>query len=105
MHLGHFLLTYLLLPKLESCRPSRVVTVSSVAHFFYNVDFDDLQTQRSWNVFKAYGRSKTANILFTTHLASLLKGNLIPPYYRLSYKSYLTLNRSRLNARLQTTLR
>lgn len=79
-HLGHFLLTYLLLPKLELCRPSRVVTVSSVAHSFYNVDFNDLQTRRRWNVFKAYGRSKTANILFTTHLASLLKDRGITSY-------------------------
>jgi hypothetical protein len=48
--------------------------VSSEAHELYKLDFNDLQTEHGWSWIKAYGRSKTANILFSQHLAKILKG-------------------------------
>jgi len=70
------LLTNLLLDKLKSSAPSRVVTVSSAGHEYPNaaLDWDDLQLCRGWTFGKAYCRSKTANILFSTHLAKILEG-------------------------------
>ncbi|ELU09744.1 hypothetical protein CAPTEDRAFT_159772 [Capitella teleta] len=79
-HLGHFLLTYLLLDKLKSSAPSRVVTLSSVGHQWAPLDFNDLQSERSFGSIKVYGKSKTANLLFTTHLAELTKGQGISAY-------------------------
>ncbi|XP_056900309.1 retinol dehydrogenase 13 [Takifugu flavidus] len=74
-HLGHFLLTNLLLPKLKSSAPSRVVTVSSIAHRGGHVDFDDLFfSRRSYSSLESYKQSKLANILFSGELARRLKG-------------------------------
>jgi len=79
---GHFLLTNLLLEKLKSSAPSRVVVVASEAHEVNAaLNWDDLQTSRGWTWYKAYGRSKTANILFATHLAKILEGEtILNPY-------------------------
>ena len=74
---GHFYLTHLLLDKLKASAPSRVVTVSADAHIFYPLDFNDLQTERGWSFPTAYGRSKTANILFSQHLATLMNGTSV----------------------------
>eukprot|EP00066_Takifugu_rubripes_P003329 XP_003965827.2 PREDICTED: retinol dehydrogenase 13-like [Takifugu rubripes] len=74
-HLGHFLLTNLLLPKLKSSAPSRVVTVSSIAHRGGHVDFDDLFfSRRSYSSLESYKQSKLANILFSGELSRRLKG-------------------------------
>jgi NAD(P)-dependent dehydrogenase (short-subunit alcohol dehydrogenase family) len=68
-HLGHFALTGLLLDHLLPVRDSRVVTVSSKAHAMgASIRFDDLQSQRRYNRFGAYGQSKLANMLFTYEL-------------------------------------
>ena len=72
--IGHFLLTYLLLERLVSSAPSRIVTLSSKGHKYGKLDLDDVQLKRRWSALSAYCRSKTANILFTTHLARLLQG-------------------------------
>jgi NAD(P)-dependent dehydrogenase (short-subunit alcohol dehydrogenase family) len=79
-HLGHFLLTYLLLDKLIESAPSRIVTVSSKGSEFTKIDLSDLQTKRHWTSLKAYSRSKTANVLFTRHLAMLLQGTGVSTY-------------------------
>lgn len=64
-HLGHFALTNLLLPHVTG----RVVTVSSTAHRFGRIDFDDLNWQRKpYQAWRAYGQSKLANLLFTSEL-------------------------------------
>ncbi|MHB1923913.1 MAG: SDR family NAD(P)-dependent oxidoreductase, partial [Acidimicrobiales bacterium] len=69
-HLGHFLLTNLLLDRLKASAPSRVVNVSSTAHRgARSMGFDDLQSERSYSAMGAYNRSKLANILFTRELA------------------------------------
>ena len=64
-HLGHFALTNLLLPNVKG----RVVTVSSSAHRYGRIDFDDLNWERRrYRAWRAYGQSKLANLLFTAEL-------------------------------------
>ncbi|KAM9352710.1 retinol dehydrogenase 13 isoform 2-T2 [Symphorus nematophorus] len=75
-HLGHFLLTNLLLPKLKSSAPSRVVTVSSIAHQGGQIDLDDLFfSRRPYSSLESYRQSKLANVLFSRELARRLKGS------------------------------
>ncbi|MEU3776841.1 oxidoreductase [Streptomyces sp. NPDC032472] len=72
-HLGHFALTGLLLPQLLAAAPgARIVTVSSGFHALGDVDHDDLGSEREYRRWIAYGRSKTANLLFTHELARRL---------------------------------
>ncbi|MGW2819804.1 oxidoreductase [Streptomyces sp. NPDC001443] len=72
-HLGHFALTGLLLPALLATPGARVVTVSSMMHVLANIDIDDLNSERKYRRWIAYGRSKTANLLFTHELARRLE--------------------------------
>jgi NAD(P)-dependent dehydrogenase (short-subunit alcohol dehydrogenase family) len=68
-HLGPFLLTARLIPALRAAAPSRVVNLSSVAHSFSDIDWDDPNYRsRPYDKFQAYGQSKTAAILFTREL-------------------------------------
>ena len=68
-HLGHFALTGLLLDLLRDTEGSRVVNVSSMAHRWGTIDFDDLQWEkRGYKKTAAYGQSKLANLLFTYEL-------------------------------------
>ena len=67
-HLGHFALTGLLLERLLATPGSRVVNVSSTAHQFGRMNWDDLQSERSYWKWPAYGQSKLANLLFTFEL-------------------------------------
>ncbi|WP_217177124.1 oxidoreductase [Streptomyces sp. AC495_CC817] len=71
-HLGHFALTGLLLPALLATPGARVVTVSSMMHLRANIDMNDLNSERKYGRWLAYGRSKTANLLFTHELARRL---------------------------------
>jgi NAD(P)-dependent dehydrogenase (short-subunit alcohol dehydrogenase family) len=73
-HLAPFLLTNLLLDMLQQSAPSRVVTVSSEAERWGNIDFDDLQSKNWYRGFPVYGMTKLANIMFTYELAERLKG-------------------------------
>ena len=73
-HLSYFLLTNLLLDVLKSSSPSRIINVASDSHQNARLDFDDLQIHKSYRGYKAYGRSKLANVLFTYELARRLKG-------------------------------
>ena len=69
-HLGHFLLTNLLLERLREAPAARVVTTASDGYRFGGyLDFDDLQSESEYRAFRVYGRSKLANILFTQELA------------------------------------
>jgi retinol dehydrogenase 12 len=73
-HLAYFLLTLELLPLLERAPRSRIVNVASVAHERGRIDFDDLQGERGYSMWKAYQQSKLANVLFTRELARRLGG-------------------------------
>lgn len=73
-HLAPFLLTNLLLDTLKESAPSRVVTVSSEAERWGNIDFDDLQSKKKYRGFPVYGMTKLANIMFTYELAERLEG-------------------------------
>jgi NAD(P)-dependent dehydrogenase (short-subunit alcohol dehydrogenase family) len=67
-HLGHFALTGLLLERLLAGNDPRVVTVSSGMHRTGHMNFDDLQGERGYQRWRAYGQSKLANLLFCLEL-------------------------------------
>lgn len=71
-HIAYFLLTNLLLDILRKSAPARVINVSSVAHEKATLEFDNLQGERSYGGYQAYGRSKLANVLFTYRLSEML---------------------------------
>jgi NAD(P)-dependent dehydrogenase (short-subunit alcohol dehydrogenase family) len=73
-HLAPFLLTSLLLDRLTSSAPARIVTISSGAHAQGRLDFDDLQGERNYSGQQAYSQSKLANVMFTYELARRLEG-------------------------------
>ena len=72
-HLGHFALTGLLLPALKKTSNSRVVTVSSAMHTSGDIHFDDLQWEKNYQSWGAYGQSKLANLLFAYELQRRLE--------------------------------
>ncbi len=76
-HLSPFLLTDLLLDKLRSSAPSRIVTVSSSAHNMGRIDLDDIMLEKNWKPFRAYSQAKLANVLFTYELARRLQGTTV----------------------------
>ena len=76
-HFAPFLLTNLLLDRLRDSAPARVVTTASDAHGAGLIDLDDLDMERKWSIFRAYGTSKLANILFTRELARRLEDTAV----------------------------
>lgn len=77
-HLGHFLLTNLLLPRLKESSPSRVITLTCSSYKYQKLDFQDL----NYNLFPffTYCRSKLANIYFTQELARMMEGKGVTAY-------------------------
>ncbi|KAM4772253.1 retinol dehydrogenase 13 [Rhinophrynus dorsalis] len=74
-HLGHFLLTNLLLDKMKNSGDSRIVNVSSLAHIAGEIDFEDLNWEKKkYDTKAAYCQSKLANVLFTNELVKRLQG-------------------------------
>ncbi|KAM4600771.1 retinol dehydrogenase 14b [Polymixia lowei] len=73
-HLGHFLLTHLLLELLKSSAPSRIVVVSSKLYKYGHINFDDLNSESNYDKAFCYSQSKLANLLFTLELACRLDG-------------------------------
>jgi NAD(P)-dependent dehydrogenase (short-subunit alcohol dehydrogenase family) len=67
-YLGHFALTARLMPLLRKASTPRVVCVSSLAHRTAFIDFNDLQGQRIYSAWKAYGQSKLAMLMFALEL-------------------------------------
>ena len=76
-HLGHFALTGLLIDCLLASPGSRIVTVTSASYRFARMDFDDLMFggEKGYSRFRAYARSKLANLLFTYELQRRLAGS------------------------------
>jgi len=72
-HLGHFLLTTLLLDLMEGREDTRVVTLSSTAHKMGRISFDNLNGDRRYFRWNAYGQSKLANLLFALELDRRLR--------------------------------
>jgi NAD(P)-dependent dehydrogenase (short-subunit alcohol dehydrogenase family) len=98
-HLGHFLLTGLLLPLLKSTPNSRVVNQSSVLHkktqgqnFEPTIYFDDLNFSKNFDTKKAYAQSKLANLLFTYELDRRLKEANINAIAVASHPGYTATN-------------
>jgi NAD(P)-dependent dehydrogenase (short-subunit alcohol dehydrogenase family) len=73
-YLAPFLLTNLQLDLLKANAPSRIINVSSVGHYNGHIDFDDLNLEKDYGGWKAYGQSKLALVLFTHELAKKLQG-------------------------------
>src|SRR5713226_10079894 len=73
-YLAPFLLTNLQLDMLKKSAPSRVINVSSVGHYNGHINFNDLNLEKEYGGWKAYGQSKLALILFTHELAGKLQG-------------------------------
>ena len=74
-HLGPFILTNSLLNLLKSSSPSRIINVSSSAHYRANFDIDNLQGEKKYSSFDAYCKSKLYNVLFTYELSRKLAGS------------------------------
>ncbi|XP_061651327.1 retinol dehydrogenase 14-like [Phyllopteryx taeniolatus] len=74
-HLGHFLLTHLLLDLMKRSAPSRIVVVSSKLYKHGHINFDDLNSEQNYDKAFAYSCSKLANLLFTCELAQRLEGS------------------------------
>lgn len=76
-HLGHFLLTNLLLEELKSAEQGRIIVLSSGAYKMGKIHFGDPTLLKGFNVFKGYAQSKLANVLFMRELSQhLVKTNV-----------------------------
>jgi NAD(P)-dependent dehydrogenase (short-subunit alcohol dehydrogenase family) len=73
-HMAYFVLTAGLKQALLAASPARIVNTASASHLGATLDFDDLQSERAYSGFGAYGRSKLCNVLFTRELAHRLEG-------------------------------
>lgn len=76
-HLGHFLLTVLLLDLMGKIGPARIVVVASGAHKIGKIDFENLQLEKGYSIIRSYAQSKLCNVLFTYELARRLAGKNI----------------------------
>ena len=78
-HLGHFYLTGLLLPRLLSSAPARIINLTSVGHHyaFGGMNWADLQSEHGYSGTGAYTQSKLANLLFTRALAHRLDASKV----------------------------
>lgn len=74
-HLGHFALTARLCPLIKGTPGSRIVNVSSAAHHFGRIRFEDIHWEKGYSKWGAYGMSKLSNLLFTKELARRLSGS------------------------------
>jgi NAD(P)-dependent dehydrogenase (short-subunit alcohol dehydrogenase family) len=74
-HLGHFALTTALLDRMEGRDDARVVTLSSTAHKMGRINFDNLNGERRYFRWNAYGQSKLANLLFALELDRRLRAS------------------------------
>ena len=76
-YLGAFLLTNRLLPLLKESAPSRIVNISSFAHRWGKIHFDDINITKGYTALKAYSQSKLAGLMFTYALAEKLRARAL----------------------------
>ncbi|MEV4868481.1 oxidoreductase [Streptomyces syringium] len=101
-HLGHFALTGLLLPRLRAAgHGARVVTVSSGLHFLSTVDPRDLNMDHRYHRWIQYGRSKSANLLFTHELARRLTAEGSRVVAAAAHPGYAATNLQTAGARME----
>lgn len=74
-HLGHFLLTQLLLDTVKAAPQGRIVVVSSIMHWLGRINFGSFRGEKFYNPVVAYGQSKLANLLFAQELSRRLEGS------------------------------
>ncbi|XP_035511778.1 retinol dehydrogenase 12, like isoform X1 [Morone saxatilis] len=79
-HMGHFLLTHLLIDLIKRSAPARIINVSSMAHSWGSINLEDINSEKSYDKKAAYSQSKLANILFTRSLAKRLEGTGVTTY-------------------------
>ncbi|XP_039982785.1 retinol dehydrogenase 12, like isoform X2 [Xiphias gladius] len=79
-HMGHLLLTHLLLDLIKKSAPARIINVSSMAHFWGSINLEDINSEKSYDKNKVYSQSKLANVLFTRSLAKRLEGTGVTTY-------------------------
>jgi NAD(P)-dependent dehydrogenase (short-subunit alcohol dehydrogenase family) len=79
-HLAHFLLATSLVPELKAGKPSRLVVVSSLANRRGGINWDDINWEKNYDKWLAYGQSKTANILFAKQFNKLYASEGIQAY-------------------------
>ena len=80
-HLGHFLLTLLLLDKLKQSKSiARIINVTGAIYIISEIQFDDINFDKSFNPIKTYAHSKLCNVLFTHELAKRLRDTNIRVY-------------------------
>ncbi len=73
-HMSYFVVTAMLLDRLKAAPSARIVSTASQAHRGVNLDFEDMQSAKRYSGWRAYQRSKLANVLFTRELARRLRG-------------------------------
>ena len=100
-HLGHFALTGLLLEPLLATDGARVVNVSSNAHWFGKIRFEDLQWERGYRKWRAYGQSKLANLLFTYELQRRIEAKGTGAIAVASHPGYAETNLQTAGPRMQ----
>jgi NAD(P)-dependent dehydrogenase (short-subunit alcohol dehydrogenase family) len=76
-HMAYFIMTNILLDRLQAAASARIVSTASGAHVGQHLDFDDLQSAEHYRGIRTYGRSKLANILFTRELARRVAGSKV----------------------------
>jgi NAD(P)-dependent dehydrogenase (short-subunit alcohol dehydrogenase family) len=75
-HMSYFLLTNKLMELLKYSAPARIVNVSSDAHYGVDMEFENLNGEQEYKAWKAYQKSKLANVLFTYELLKKVPGNI-----------------------------
>jgi NAD(P)-dependent dehydrogenase (short-subunit alcohol dehydrogenase family) len=100
-HFGHFALTGLLLEPLLAAGPARVVTVSSTSHKIGHIHFDDLDGERRYHKWAAYGQSKLANLLFAFELQRRLGERGAPAISVACHPGYAATNLQMVGPQMQ----
>lgn len=85
------MLTMLLLDRLRASAPSRVVTVSSMAHAYGQIKWDDLTSEKSYKKLLVYSQSKLANVFFTRELGRRMQGSFSTLFLHFICHYYITL--------------